>query len=186
VTLSKGVRSITPQRPNVPLWEPVLGRVRIDHDPSGIPQIETPDLDAQTLYDRFHLEPGPGLDATRHAGQSIGAATWCYRAHATPLVFAPSLTSYVRMLATGKPQVSTSAAPPEPAAPLLWEVTTDATSIVDVVDRRVFVTPARVVTLAGDVPASPGVIDRLTLTFFLEVAGAAALELAGKILVRRS
>jgi hypothetical protein len=31
--------------------------------------------------DRFHLEPGDGLDANLHAGQAIDAATWCYRAH---------------------------------------------------------------------------------------------------------
>ena len=44
------------------------------------------------------------------------------------------------------------------------EAIRDATSVVEALDRRVFVTPSHVVTLAGDLPASPGVIDRLTLT----------------------
>jgi hypothetical protein len=164
VTLSKGAKSITPQRPILPLWEPFLGWVRVDHDPSGIPQIDLADLDGERLYDRFHLEPGDGLDATLHAGQAIGPATWCYRAHSTPLVFAPGAESFVWLLATGKPLVTTSPEPPEPAALLLWEAETDATSIVSVVDRRVFITPSHVVTLAGELPAVPGVIDRLTLT----------------------
>ena len=61
-------------------------------------------------------DPGAGVCDPVHAGQSIGAATWCYRAPATPLVFAVSVTSYVWLLATGKPQVSTAADPPELAA----------------------------------------------------------------------
>jgi hypothetical protein len=164
VTLAKGAKSITPQRPILPLWEPFLGWVRVDHDPSGIPQIDLADLDGKRLYDRFLLEPGDGLDATLHAGQAIGPATWCYRAHSTPLVFAASAGSFVWLLAAGKPLVTTSPEPPEPAAMLLWETETDATSIVSVVDRRVFITPSHVVTLAGELPAVPGVIDRLTLT----------------------
>ena len=62
-------------------------------DVSGLPVIDDADLDGETLYDRFHFEPGPNLAGTLHAGQALGAATWRYRAHSTPLVFEADATS---------------------------------------------------------------------------------------------
>jgi hypothetical protein len=135
----------------------------VEHDPAGAPVLDAGDLDGETLYDRFHFEPGPGLGGTLHAGQAIGAGTWRYRAIPTPLVFGADATSYVWLLATGKPLVTGNPDPPESAALLLWEVDTDAAGIVAVRDRRVYLTASRVLTLAGELPASPGEIDRLTV-----------------------
>ena len=163
VGLTKGAKAIVPQKPTVDATEPFLRYVRIEYDPGGVPVIDEGDLDGQTLYDRFHFEPGVGLEGTLHAGQAIGASTWRYRSHSTPLVFEPDTTSYVWLAATGKPVVTTSPDAPEKAALLLWEVTTDTATILDVRDHRTYATSSRVLTLAGELPASPGEVDRLTV-----------------------
>ena len=45
--VTKGARSITPQRPSQSLGELILGWVKVEHDPSGIPVIDAADLDVR-------------------------------------------------------------------------------------------------------------------------------------------
>lgn len=147
----------------MPPGEVFLRSAHVEHQASGISVIDAGDLDGETLYDRFHLAPGSGLTGTLHAGQALGGETWRYRAHSSLLAFGADTTSFVWLLTTGKPSVTTDSESPEVGALLLWEVTTDASTIIATLDRRTYTSASRVITLGGDLPASPGFIDRLTV-----------------------
>ena len=114
VMVTKGPKGVTPQRPAQSLGELVLGWVKVEHDPSGIPVIDAVDLDVRLRYDRFHLEPGPGLAATLHPGQAISSTAWLYRAITTPLVLEAGVSNYVWLLPTGRPLVTSAVAAPDP------------------------------------------------------------------------
>lgn len=90
----------------------------------------------------------------------------------TPLVIDAGATSFVWLLATGRPAITTDAAAP----------TTDAAAITGVVDRRTYASPSRVITLAGELSVGPGPVHRLTVTdgrLYLERVVADVPELGG-------
>ncbi len=166
-TMTKGRKAIEPQRPAPPASETLLVHVRVEYDPGGAPGgaavIDAADVDGSPLYDRFALEPGTGLAAVLHAGRSISAAAWQWRAHRTSLSLAPNTMSYLWLLESGRPQIATTSEPPATAAALLFEIDTDAARIVAVRDCRRYATPSRILTLDGELPALPGEIGRLTV-----------------------
>lgn len=144
---TKGVRGVDPARPAAPAGNVPLAVVEVAYGASGS-VIDAADLTDLRVFDRLYAVAGTGLELVVHSGQAL-CQTWRYRSRTTSLVLPGSATRYVWQLPSGLLELTATTAPPVPASLLLWEVETDATDVINLIDHRVYARPTVVLTLFG-------------------------------------
>ena len=159
ISVTRGRRSSAPARPAPPPWEPPLAAVAVRHE-AGASEINPTDIEDLRVFDRYHAEPGAGLQLRVHAGRAIAGGTLRYHSALTTLMLPPSATSSLWQRASGAWELAPVPAPPPETTALgpLWIATTDAASVTELLDRRVFAADTVVIPLRGALPAAPGPI----------------------------
>ncbi|HNU83847.1 MAG TPA: hypothetical protein PKO05_10485 [Thermoanaerobaculia bacterium] len=161
VTVTKGTKAASPAKPVLPAGEPLLAYVLVAYN-AVASEIDAADIDTDArVHDRYLCTAIAGLEISLSAGQALGGGTWRYHYGPTTLTLDASDTSYIWQLASGLFEVTLTAAPPESTALLFWEVTTDATDVTAIVDRRRYAGRTVCLRLAGATPGSPGAVDEL-------------------------
>jgi hypothetical protein len=159
VTLTKSRRGSAPARPAPPPWEPPLAAVAVRHEASAS-EIGPTDIEDLRIFDRYHAEPGAGLQLRVHAGRAIAGGTLRYHSTPTDLILPPNATTALWQRASGAWELAASTEPPPETTALgpLWLATTDAVSVTELLDRRAFAADTIVIHLRGDLPVAPGPI----------------------------
>jgi len=159
ITVTKGRRGSAPPRPAPPPWEPPIAAVAVRHE-AGASEIGPTDIEDLRVFDRYHAEPGAGLQLRVHAGRAIAGGTLRYHSTPTDLILPPNATSALWQRASGAWELAAPADPPPETTALgpIWLATTDAASVTELLDRRVFAAETVVIPLRGDLPAAPGPI----------------------------
>lgn len=161
ITVTKGTKAASPTKPTLPAGEALLAYVQVAYN-AVASEIDAADIDTEAaVYDRYLCTAGDGLEALVSAGQALGGGTWRYHYGPTAIALDASDTSYIWQLASGLFEVTLDEDPPEETALLFWEVTTDATDVTAIVDRRRFAGRTFCLRLAGATPGSPGAVDDL-------------------------
>jgi hypothetical protein len=159
ITVTKGRRGSAPARPAPLPWEPPLAAVAVRHE-AGASEINPTDIEDLRVFDRYHAEPGAGLQLRIHAGRAIAGGTLRYHSTPTTLILPPNATSALWQRASGAWELAALTDPPPETTALcpLWLATTDAAGVTELLDRRVFAAESVVIPLRGDLPAAPGPI----------------------------
>jgi hypothetical protein len=159
ITVTKGSRGSAPARPAPPPWEPPLAAVAVRHE-AGASEINPTDIEDLRVFDRYHAEPGAGLQLRVHAGRAIAGGTLRYHSTPTTLMLPPNATTALWQRASGAWELAAPTDPPPETTALgpLWMVTTDVASVTELLDRRVFAADTVVIPLRGPLPAAPGPI----------------------------
>jgi hypothetical protein len=164
VTVTKGSKGVSPADPTPPAGEIVLDWVTVEYQAGGTSVIETADIDAATLYDRYLCVDGGGLVATIHPGQAIGGGTWRFRANTASVTVTDDDDTYLWLLASGLWDTSADEDDPPETTALgpYWMVTAASGSISSITDLRTYAGETVVLHLKGDLPGSPGtIVDQL-------------------------
>ena len=159
-TVTKGRRGSAPARPAPPPWEPPLAAVAVRHE-AGASEINPTDLEDLRVFDRYHAEPGAGLQLRFHAGRAITGGTLRYHSTPTDLMLPPNATTALWQRASGAWELAPDTAPPPETTALgpLWIATTDAAGVTELLDRRAFAANTVVIPLRGPLHAAPGPIS---------------------------
>jgi len=159
ITVTKGSRGSAPARPAPPPWEPPLAAVAVRHE-AGASEVNPTDIEDLRVFDRYHAEPGAGLQLRVHAGRAIAGGTLRYHSTPTDLMLPPNATTALWQRASGAWELASASDPPPETTALgpLWLATTDAASVTELLDRRTFAVDTVVIHLRGDLPAAPGPI----------------------------
>ena len=159
ITVTKGRRGSAPARPAPSPWEPPLAAVAVRHE-AGASEINPTDIEVLRVFDRYHAEPGAGLQLRVHAGRAIAGGTLRYHSTPTDLLLSPNATTSLWQRASGAWELAAPTDPPPETTALgpLWIATTDAAGVTELLDRRVFAADTVVIHLRGDLPAAPGPI----------------------------
>jgi hypothetical protein len=164
VTVTKGGRGSAPARPAPPPWEPPLAAVAVRHE-ADASEIGPTDIEDLRVFDRYHAEPGAGLQLRLHAGRAIAGGTLRYHSTPTDLILPPTATTSLWQRASGAWELAAPTDPPPETTALgpLWIATTDAAGVTELLDRRVFAADTVVIPLRGPLPAAPGQIAEAVL-----------------------
>jgi hypothetical protein len=158
VTVTKGIKAISPHPPAPPPGEALLEHILVRRR-GGPSMIEAVDIAGVLTYGRHLVEPGAGLQAVVHAGQAIAGGTWRYWSARQVVPLVASATNYLWQLASGELDVTQSTEPPETTVlGPLWEIDTDAAGVVELRDLRTYTRSPVVLCLRGSLPAAPGEI----------------------------
>ena len=159
ITATTGRRGAAPARPAPPPWEARLAAVAVRHE-AGPSEINPTDIEDLRVFDRYHAEPGAGLQFRVHAGRAIAGGTLRVHSAPTTLILPPNATTALWQRASGAWELAAPADPPPETTALgpLWIATTDAAGVAELLDRRVFAADTVVIPLRGDLPAAPGPI----------------------------
>ena len=159
LTVTKGLRGIDPTRPASPPWEPPLAAIAVRHQAEAS-EIKPTDIEDLRIFDRYHAEPGPGLQLRLHAGRAIAGGTLRYHSTPTTLQLPPNSTTHLYQRANGAWELTAPTAPPPETTALgpLWIATTDGEAVTDLQDRRTYAADTVVLHLRGSLPATPGPI----------------------------
>jgi hypothetical protein len=159
LTVTKSPRGVDPTRPAPPAWEPALAAITVRHQAEAS-EIEPTDIEDLRIFDRYHAEPGPGLQLRIHAGRAIARGTLRYHSTPTTLQLPPNATTCLYQRANGAWELTPATAPPPETTALgpLWIATTDAEGVTDLQDRRTYAADTVVLHLRGPLPATPGLI----------------------------
>ena len=159
IIVTTGRRGFAPARPAPPPWEPSLAAIAVRHE-AGASEISPTDIEDLRVFDRYHAEPGAGLQLRVHAGRAIAGGTLRYHSTPTDLVLPPNATTALWQRASGAWELAAPTDPPPETTALgpLWIATTDAAGVTELLDRRVFAADPIVIHLRGALPAAPGPI----------------------------
>jgi len=159
VTITKGRRGSAPAHPAPPAWEPPLASVAVRHE-AGPSEINPTDIEDLRVFDRYHAEPGAGLQLRIHAGRAVAGGTLRYHSAPTDLILPPNATTALWQRASGAWELAAPTDPPPETTALgpLWLATTDAAGVTELLDRRAFAADTVVIHLRGDLPGAPGPI----------------------------
>jgi hypothetical protein len=160
LTATKSLRGVDPTRPAPPPWEPALAAITVRHQAEAS-EIEPTDIEDLRIFDRYHAEPGPGLQLRIHAGRAIAGGTLRYHSTPTTLQLPSNATTHLYQRANGAWELTPATAPPPETTVLgpLWIATTDTQGVTDLQDRRTYAADTVVLHLRGPLPATPGPID---------------------------
>jgi hypothetical protein len=159
ITVTKGRRGSAPAHPAPPPWEPPIAAVAVRHE-AGASEIGSTDIEDLRVFDRYHAEPGAGLQLRVHAGRAIAGGTLRYHSTPTDLMLPPNATTALWQRASGAWELAAPTDPPPETTALgpLWIATTDAAGVSELLDRRALAADTVVIHLRGDLPAAPGPI----------------------------
>jgi hypothetical protein len=164
LTLTKSPRSLTPERPAPPLWESPLAALTVRYQ-SGPTVLESTDLTDLRRLDRYQAQPGEGLQLRLGPGRAQAGGTRRFHTTDTLLTLSPNATRHLWQRANGAWELTAPDDIPETTAlGPLWEITTDATTLTNLVDRRHYAADTVVLHLRGNLPSTPGPIADLLLT----------------------
>ncbi len=139
-TVTKGIRGTTPVKPAVPSGELLLAFVLVSYQ-ADASDIASGDIDQSLLaYGRLlGIAPATGLSMVIHAGESLAGGFQQFHALPQTVTLVGTATNRVWMEYTGAVTVTQTAAPPSPAAILLWTAVTSGSAVTSLTDNRVFV-----------------------------------------------
>jgi len=159
ITVTKGRRGSAPARPAPPSWEPPTATVAVRHE-AGASEINPTDIEDLRIFDRYHAEPGAGLQLRVHAGRAVAGGTLRYHSTPTDLILPPNATTALWQRASGAWELAAPTDPPPETTALgpLWVATTDAASVTELFDRRALAADTVVIHLRGALSAAPGPI----------------------------
>jgi hypothetical protein len=160
ITVTKGLRASSPARPAPPALETPIAAVTVRYQAGGTTEVEGTDIVDLRVFDRYFAEPGAGLQLRVHAGRAIAGGTLRYHSAPTALALPASATRELWQRASGAWELVEPGDPPPETTALgpLWIVTTDATDVTDLEDRRALDAAPVLISLRGDLPGSPGEI----------------------------
>jgi hypothetical protein len=159
ITLVKGRRGSAPERPAPPPWESPLAAVAVRPE-AGASEIGPTGIEDRRVFDRYHAEPGAGLQLRVHAGRAIAGGTLRYHSSPTSLILLANATTALWQRASGAGELAAASDPPPETTALgpIWLATTTAAGVSELLDRLAFAADTVVIPLRGALPAAPGPI----------------------------
>lgn len=174
-TVTKGVKSATPTKPDLPTDKLLIGYVLVLYNGGGDPSITQGNIESDLTYWRYLPVAGTGLSIVVHAGEALTANYRQFHAQKETIVVPANATRYLWLKALGGLQLTDDSPPLSlgsfgAGALPICTVVTDGSTVTTLTDTRIFIGSAGTLTphaathaTGGSDPVSPGSIGAATV-----------------------